>query len=247
MAMKKKPHVSTNRAYRAGLTPARGETAFQVVVEQTDLLVVARHDLSREVAALVTTLRGQIKTAIELYPGFGPSLTPVPVPDSAPPIVRNMARAAAVCNVGPMAAVAGAVAQTVADHFAPVSPDILVENGGDLYLHSTRPRTVAVLADPETKASIGIALKPQDFPCSLCASSAHIGHSLSLGQGDLVVTRSADAALADAAATALCNALTSPRDLPTLVTLAKSYGLEALLAQSGPKLTAWGNIELTAL
>lgn len=240
-------HTSANRAYRNRVALAQGETAFQVVVEETDLYVVARRDLSRQVAACVTELRGAIKTHIALHPAFAHSLSPLPVPDGAPAIVRAMARGAQAADVGPMAAVAGTVAQFVADRLAETSPDILVENGGDLYLHSTRERTVAVLADPASDAHIGIRIPAGEFPCSLCASSATIGHSLSLGHGDLVVARSRDAALADAAATALCNMVNSDHDLETVTARAREMGLDGVLAQHGKHLAAWGAIELVAL
>ena len=182
-----------------------------------------------------------------LNPAFGASLTPVSVPETAPPMIRAMASAAAVCGVGPMAAVAGSIAQYTAEHFVSESPDILVENGGDLYLCSTRRRVAAILTDPTGDASLGVALPPEAFPCSLCASSATIGHSLSLGRGDLVVARARDAALADAAATALCNLLRTPDDLSRVTDTAQSFGLDGVFAQCSGKLAVWGDMELVAV
>ncbi|MBU1001697.1 MAG: UPF0280 family protein [Proteobacteria bacterium] len=240
-------HRGTHRDYRSGITPAQGETTFQVVVEETDLLVVARADLSAETTRIVTGLRGQIKAYMTLNPVFGPSLQPVAVPDSAPPIIRSMAEAAQQCGVGPMAAVAGTVAQYTACALLDKSPDILVENGGDLYLCSTRRRVVAILADPSGDASLGLALEPEDFPCSLCASSATIGHSLSLGRGELVVARAANASLADAAATALCNMLRSHQDLKRVTACAEALGLDGVFAQCNGTISVWGDMELVAL
>lgn len=241
------PHTDSHRAYRSGLRPAHGEVAFQVVVEETDLLVVAREDLSREMAERATQLRGLIKTAMTLNPAFGASLVPVAVPESAPPVVRAMAEAAAVCGVGPMAAVAGTIAEFTARPFLTRSPDLLVENGGDLFLCSTRPRVAAILADPGGGARLGVALVAEDFPCSLCASSARIGHSLSLGQGDLVVARARSAALADAAATALCNLLRGPGDLVRVTDTAREFGLDGVFAQCGGRIAVWGAMELVAV
>lgn len=240
-------HTSPHRGYRAGVRPASGEVGFQVVVEETDLWVVANADLSAQTSRVVTALRGQIKAYMTLDRDFGPSLVPVSVPDSAPPIIRSMAEAAAICGVGPMAAVAGTVAEYTARALVDQSPDILVENGGDLFLCSTRRRVAAILSDPEGEARLGVALEEDAFPCSLCASSASIGHSLSLGRGELVVTRSPSASLADAAATALCNALKSARDLARITEMAESFGLDGVFAQCDGKLTAWGRMELVAL
>jgi len=243
-------HSSPSRAYREAVRPQEGEVRFQVAVEQTDLLVVAERDLQTEIAAFVTQVRGEIKNWILFHPEFAASLEPVSVPDDAPDVVRAMARAAALCNVGPMAAVAGAVAQAVGDHFAGQSPNILVENGGDAYLRSTRERVVALLAEPESGALLGLRIEADAFPVSICSSSATIGHSLSLGRGDLVAVRAADARLADAAATALCNILRSKHDVNRVLAEAKTlakHGLQGVFAQIDGSLAAWGEIELVAL
>lgn len=241
------PHVAPHRGYRAGVHPAVDEVSFQVVVEETDLMVVAHEDLSRELATRTAELRGQVKTAIALVPAFGTSLVPIEVPDTSPPMIRAMAEAAKVCGVGPMAAVAGTIAEYAARSFMDRSPNILVENGGDLFLCSTRRRVAAILADPSGGASLGVALEPEVFPCSLCASSATIGHSLSLGRGDLVVARSANASLADAAATALCNLLKTPDDLARATDKAQEFGLDGIFAQCGGQITVWGAMELVAV
>jgi len=243
-------HLGAERGYRRSLDPASGETAFQVVVEQTDLHLVARADLSSAVGSFLHELRGPLKAYIAACPEFLESLVPVEVPADAPALVRDMAAAGLACGVGPMAAVAGAIAQAVADRFAPLSPDVLVENGGDCYLHSTRPRTVALLADPAGGPSLGLRLEVPDFPCSLCSSSARIGHSLSLGRGDLVAVRSRSGALADAAATALCNLLRTRRDLDRVMAAAQALqpaGVDGVFAQLGGAIAAWGEMELVAL
>lgn len=238
------------RSYRMEPSPAQGEARFQVVVEETDLWVVARSDLHREVEALVRVLRGQLKAHIALQPEFLTSLVPVSVQPGAPDIVRRMAEAAEACGVGPMAAVAGTMAELVAREFVAQTPDILVENGGDCFLCSTRERIVGLLPDPEAGVSVGLRLLPEDFPLSLCASSGRIGHSLSFGRGDIVVVRSPSGALADAAATALSNRLKSSRDLEQVVEAAKGLeaaGVQGVFAQCGSKLAVWGRMELAAL
>lgn len=248
--MAKQAFLSPHRAYRESIRPQKGEVTFQVVLEQTDLFVTAEGDLSGPMLDLVRTLRGDLKNFMLLTPGFRESLVPVPAPEGAPRIAREMAQAAQAANVGPMAAVAGAFAQLVADHFAPQSPNIIVENGGDLYLHSTRQRIVALLGEPESGARLGLKLSGRDFPVSLCASSATIGPSLSLGQGELVVVRSRSGAFADAAATALANLIDTGDDLDLVLARARAMaplGLEGVFAQAGGKLGVWGKMELVAL
>lgn len=246
----KKKHLSTDRTYRDALRPHGDEFRFQVAVEQTDLLVVADKDLQLEMAAYVAQVRGVIKNWIMFHPDFAASLAPVAVPDDAPDIIRAMASAGEICNVGPMAAVAGAVAQAVGEQFSVESPNLLIENGGDTYLNSTKERVVALLAEPESGAMIGLRIEEGAFPVSVCSSSGTIGHSLSLGNGDLVTVRAKDARLADAAATALCNLLGSEADLDRVLARArelKEFGLEGVFAQYDAKVAAWGNLELVAL
>jgi len=245
-----KRHLSTGRTYRDSVRPQSDEIRFQVAVEQTDLLIVAEKDLQTEIASFVAQVRGTIKNWIMFHPEFGVSLAPLDVPSDAPDIIKSMATAGQLCNVGPMAAVAGALAQAVGDQFAEESPNILVENGGDTYLRSTKERVVSLLAEPESGAMVGLRLEEGAFPVSVCASSGTIGHSLSLGSGDLVAVRSRDARLADAAATALCNILGSEADLDHVLKKAKDmaeFGLEGVFAQCDEKVAAWGDLELVAL
>lgn len=245
-----KTFLSSNRAYRERIATSPGEVSFQVVVEQTDLFVVAERDLSAEISLRVQELRGLIKSYMVLHPEFLKSLAPVEVPDYASMIVLDMARAARACGVGPMAAVAGAIADAVAGHFAAQSPNILVENGGDISMRSTRERIVALLATPESGARLGLRFPPGDFPVSVCASSGKVGHSLSFGQGDIVAVRAASGALADAAATSLANLLRRESDLNRVIARARELervGVQGMFAQLDRKIAVWGRMELVGL
>jgi len=248
--MTKQAFLSPHRAYRETIRPQHGEQTFQVVLEQTDLFITAEMNLAQPMLDLVRELRAGLKNFMLLSPGFRESLVPVRVPGHAPAIARAMAEAAEAVGVGPMAAVAGCFAQFVADAFAGESPNLIVENGGDIYMHSTRERVVALLGDPESGARLGLKLARRDFPVSLCASSAFIGPSLSLGQGELVVVRSKSGAFADAAATALANLIDSGDDLDLVLARARQFaplGLEGVFAQAGGRLGVWGKMELVAL
>ncbi|WP_243360915.1 UPF0280 family protein [Fundidesulfovibrio terrae] len=243
-------HLDSDRAYRGALTPAEGETCFTVVVEESDLRITARRDLSCEIVHYLTSLRGELKNYILLRPEFATSLVPLSEDEAAPDLARKMLEAARCCQVGPMAAVAGAVAQAVADRFAPESPDILVENGGDLYLHSTRERLVALLAKPVQGARLALRLSPEDFPTALCGSSATIGHSLSFGRADLVTVKARSGALADAAATTLGNLARSGAHLPLVLERAQElarFGVTGVFAQVDDTIGVWGDMELAVL
>ncbi len=220
------------------------------MVAETDLWVLAEHDYSRELSAYVAGLRGELEAYIALFPDFQHSLVPVPVADNAPEIARRMACGAKLAGVGPFAAVAGVIAQLTAEAFAQRSPEIVVENGGDIYICGKRDRVVGLLPDPENEIVLGLALKGAALPMAVCSSSAKIGHSLSFGQGDLVTVLAPDGAFADAAATALCNMLQKPQDVSLVIEQAKTWrrhGLCGVFAQCGDKLGVWGDFELQAL
>ncbi|WP_027177902.1 UPF0280 family protein [Maridesulfovibrio bastinii] len=246
----KKHYSDHNRAYRKTVKPAKSETSFQVVVAQTDLFIVADKDFSSEALQAVHEARALLQSYILLHPEFAESLVPVEVEKDASEIIRRMADSSALCNVGPMAAVAGAVAQFTAEKLAKQSKEVLVENGGDTYLISSSPRTVGLLSDPESGTKVGLKLEAEDFPVSICSSSGKIGHSLSLGCGDLVTVRAKDARFADAAATALANLLKSPQDVPLVIEKARQLsesGLDGIFVQFDSKIGAWGKIELVSL
>jgi ApbE superfamily uncharacterized protein (UPF0280 family) len=121
-----------------------------------------------------------------------------------------------------------------------------VENGGDIYIYSRRERIVGLLPDPQGE-TLGVRILPEDCPVSLCASSAHIGHSLSLGRGDLAVVRAADGALADACATMLCNMLREAGDVERAARRAESLhetGVQGVFLQCSGRIGIWGNMEL---
>jgi ApbE superfamily uncharacterized protein (UPF0280 family) len=241
-------HRSPFRSYRASQQPDL--VSFQVVIEETDLWVAARRDLSDPMADLARRLRGQIRAYAAVHPDFLTSLTPLEAADRAPEIVRRMCRAGRLTGVGPMAAVAGTVAQMIAEEFRGVSPDLLVENGGDTYLFSTRDRHIGILSVPDEDMRLCVPVRANEFPCSFCASSATIGHSLSFGKADLVVTRSRDASLADAAATALANALTGAAAMDGVLEKAeewKAHGLDGVFTQCEGRIGVWGKMELAVL
>lgn len=183
-------------------------TAFRVVVQETDLHVQAEQPLSDVTRELVLEYRGHIEGYIRRFPDFRTSLVPWTLAGPAPPIVRDMAAAGAAAGVGPMAAVAGAIAERVGRRLLDQSAQVIVENGGDVFIRTARPVTVALYAGP-SPLSMRLGLKVDSGRSGLCVctSSGTVGHSLSLGKADAVCVLSASGALADAAATAVGNAV----------------------------------------
>ncbi len=242
----KEVYNSWQRNYRTHYVNRNGEVSFQLVVEESDIQVVAQKNLVNPMLSLLRELRTHIKSWQILHGNFQTALMPLPVPEQAPEVVRRMYQGAMQAGVGPFATVAGTIAQMLAEGFADISPDLIVENGGDIYLYSQSPRVVALLADPKGGASLGLQLEVQDFPLALCASSATIGHSLSLGCGDLAVVRSRDGSLADAVATALGNRLKDAASVELAIEFAQSIdGVDGVFVQCNDAIGVWGNMVLT--
>ncbi len=166
-----------------------------------------------------------------------------------PPIVREMIRTSRLAQVGPMAAVAGAIAQYVSKDLLALSKEVIVENGGDIFLSVRKERVIGIYAGSSPLSlKIGIRIDPADSPIGVCTSSGTVGHSLSFGRADAVCILSASAALADAAATAVGNLVHEKKDIETGLEKGKEIpGVLGTLIIVGDRTGAWGNIRLTQL
>ncbi len=222
---------------------------FEVIVKETDLLVRAERDLSNETREFVLKYRRQIEAYIEANPEFQRSLIPLKEDPYAPEIVREMIRTSRLAQVGPMAAVAGAMAESVSKDLLKLSEEVIVENGGDIYLATSRERTIGIFAgDSPLSLKIGIVIGPEDSPLGVCTSSGTVGHSLSFGKADAVSVLSKSAALADAAATAIGNIVKEKKDIELGLERGKEIeGVLGMLIIVGEKMGVWGNVKLIQL
>jgi ApbE superfamily uncharacterized protein (UPF0280 family) len=222
---------------------------FEVIVKETDLLVRAERDLSKETRESIFKYRHQLETYIAMRPEFVKSLIPVNEDPHAPEIVKEMIRVSALARVGPMAAVAGAMAEYVSKDLIEISKEVIVENGGDIYLVTSRERMVGIYAGTSPLSmKLGIVVLPGDSPMGVCTSSGTVGPSLSFGKADAVCILSKSAALADAAATAVGNVVREKKDIERGLEKGKEVeGVLGTLIIVGERMGAWGNIRLAQL
>jgi len=236
------------RTYRR-LSARAGLVGFWVEVKETDLHIQAERDLSEEARELVLLHRGHLEAYIEGNPAFLTALDPWPAEGPSAPIVRLMAEAGRAAGVGPMAAVAGAVAQLLGEGLLAHSEEVVVENGGDVWARVEGPFTAAVYAGRSPLSGrVGIRLDGGGEAVSVCTSSGTVGHSLSLGKADAAVVLARSAALADACATALGNRVKDAGSLASALEFVRGipYVLGAV-AIIGDKMAAWGDIELVPI
>ncbi|HEX7318795.1 MAG TPA: UPF0280 family protein [bacterium] len=197
---------------------------FNVVIGESDLLIRADRDLYSEAHKILSSLRHDFKSYIDSDKSFLTSLEPLFVPATAPEIVKIMAKAGKEFGVGPMAAVAGAIAEKVACDLTSYSQNVIVENGGDIYMFGKQPITSAIYAgDSPLSMKLGIAIEPSPGGVSICTSSGTVGHSLSFGNADSVSVICDNGSMADAAATAICNIVKSDKDLEQAVDFARKF------------------------
>jgi ApbE superfamily uncharacterized protein (UPF0280 family) len=219
---------------------------FTVTEKETDLYIRANADLERKARRLVRKYRAQLERYIAKDPAFQASLKPLTVPASSPAIVRQMAEAARATGVGPMAAVAGAIAECVGRELLAFSPEVIVENGGDIFLKVRHRRVVGIFAgDSPLTGKIGLQIEGRETPLGVCTSSGTVGHSLSFGRADAVVVVAPSAALADAAATAIGNRVSRPGDIDGALEFAGNIpGLKGVIIIIGESIGARGDIKL---
>ena len=220
--------------------------SFNVVVKETDLYIRASTNLKSKARKLVLKYRDSLERYIERHPAFLTSLEPLPVDDNAPHIVKAMSEAASKAEVGPMASVAGAIAEFVGTELLAFTPEIIVENGGDIYLKSPSKKIIGIYAgESPLSGKIGLEIDGADTPLGICTSSGTVGHSLSYGRADAVIVLSESATLADAAATATANLIKQPGDIPDGIELAKSIeGVSGVIIIQGDKTGLWGKVKI---
>jgi ApbE superfamily uncharacterized protein (UPF0280 family) len=233
------------RTYRHWVSD-EGLVAFSVVIQETDLLIRSRCDLTAEALDVTKKLRSELELYIASNPRFQASLEPVSVDRDAPALVRTMAEAAEIAGVGPMAAVAGAIAEAVGTELLRFSDEVIVENGGDIFIKSSEERLIGLYAgESSLTGKVAFAISPEETPLGVCTSSGTLGHSLSFGKADAVVAFAASTALADAAATAIGNRVSSVDDIEEALQYAQDIeGLSGVAIVKDDRLGLHGQVRL---
>lgn len=228
---------------------AAGLVSFHVVVKETDLWVGADIDLEKETRDLVFDCRAQVERYMDVHPEFATSLVPLQNDPYAPPVVREMIEATRMLGVGPMASIAGAIAQYVGDGLLKFTNQVVVENGGDIFLKANRPVTISILAGASPiSGRVGLLIPVRQMPIGVCSSSATVGHSLSTGIADVVCLVSSSAILADGAATALGNKIKKKSDLEEASDWGNQFvGIVGGVVIVEDRMNAWGDIELVEI
>ncbi len=231
--------------YRELIAP-RNLFSFQVEIKESNLFILASRKLPRETEEALVWCRKDIEQYIYRNPIFRTTFKPFPLEEGMPPIVRTMAEAGREAGVGPMAAVAGAIAEFVGKKLLNYCHQVIVENGGDIFMKVKKRRIVGIYAgDSPLSGRIALQIEPQDTPLGICCSAGTFGHSQSLGTADGVIILSPFTALADAVATAVGNLVRNEASIQKgLEFVQKIPFIRGGVIIKGKKMGAWGRLKI---
>ena len=239
------PELGKERFYRSWAS-GRGLCGFTATVAETDLQIFADLAMPGEAEAAVRRVRRDIELYAVGHDGFLMSLKALEALPGAPNVVRQMCEAGSLYAVGPMAAVAGAVAEYVGRSLLERSTQVIVENGGDIFFKTDKPPVFGLYAGKRSSFTGRISFTPRGIVAGgVCTSSGTVGHSISFGRADAVAVLARTSALADAAATAIANTIRDAKDVQRAIDVEKERGIvDGGLIAIGDTLGAWGSLEI---
>jgi len=220
--------------------------SYNVIVAESDLLISSDTNLIDCARKLLINHRYSLEIYIKRHSEFRTSLFPLPVDNLAPHIIRDMLEKTNICGVGPMASVAGAISEFLGYDLLNYTENLIIENGGDIFLRSKNKLTVSVYAGKsDLNYKVNFIVNTADTPLGICTSSATVGPSLSFGKADAVCVISPSATLADAAASAIGNRVKSKKDIKSGLDYGiKIPGVKGIIIIFGNDLGVIGEVQL---
>lgn len=188
----------------------------KVEIEETAATIAAGREFLGPAVDAIKAARLDVERQVRKDDFFLTTMEPYDPPADCARVISRMCAASKHAGVGPMATVAGAIAQEALE--AMVSQGCThawVDNGGDVALMLHEPVTIEVFSELGARTALAIEIGPTDGIIGVCTSSGRMGHSISFGDADAAVVIAEDALLADALATAIGNKV---RDSATLKT-----------------------------
>ena len=198
--------------------------------------------------AMLVDLRRTMDAYLLMDPDYKSALTPYDAGIEAPSILKDMSKVSHKTGIGPMSAVAGAVALKVADFLKSRFgvKEVIVENGGDIYASVMEDMDISIFAGQSPLSEkIGLHIPASAFPLGICTSSGTVGPSLSLGRADAVMIVCKDVMLADSYATAMANRIQSVNDLqPVIDRITNTPDILGAIAVKDDRMAICGQYEL---
>ncbi len=217
------------------------EYKFNVTIKESDLYFISDKNIKKQAYLELIKLRKIIEKHIKERPTFYTSLKPLNLPDyDIHEMIKEMYLAAQKADVGPFASIAGVIAEFIGKKLLKFCNEIIVENGGDIYINTKKDRIIRIYC--EKIKNLGIKISKEIQPISICSSSSKIGHSISFGSADLVVVISKKGAIADAFATSICNKIKNLNDLQKTINNVNEDNIQGIIAICNKKIAIKGKI-----
>lgn len=241
-----------SRSYR-GHFSTDGRRWFSAKFKETDLWIGVdigsySPSMKDEVLGIIIRLRTLMDSYLLIDPKYKDSLVPYEPQTAAPLIFHDMSRVCHRTDIGPMSAVAGAVAKYVAVELKKVYPyeEIIVENGGDIYAEAYLDMDIAVFAGQSPLSEkVGLHIPSSVFPLGICTSSGTVGPSFSMGKADAAMIVCKDVLLADSYATAVANKVKTIDDIPSVIdSVSSRYDILGAIIIKDEKMAVCGDFEL---
>lgn len=241
-----------NRTYREHFREGRW-TSFIVKHKESDLWIgIDKASYRPEMPEYCVNLIKQLRDSMEAYilkdPNYYTSLIPYDAKEDAPEILKRMSAAARKTGIGPMSAVAGAVAYQIVQELKKdfQVKEAIIENGGDIYADIVEDMDVSVFAGSSPLSEkVGLHISARQAPLGICTSSGTVGPSLSFGKADAVMIICKDVLVADSYATAFANYIRKAEDInPTLEKIGKIEDIIAALLIKDDKMGVIGKFEI---
>ncbi|MHC1631961.1 MAG: UPF0280 family protein [Methanotrichaceae archaeon] len=214
-------------------------------LKQTVVTITAQEP--RHLAAAKEAIKIQrkfLEEFIRFDPFFMLTLEPYDIHvDDAPEIVREMVRAGAAFGIGPLSAVAGIISKFALDVMIENgATHAIVDNGGDIALVNDKLVLIGIYAGSSPIQNLALEIPPRSEPLGICTSSGTVGPSISFGCADAAIVISEDVSLADAAATALGNAVTEDSSLENCFHVIDQPGIKGAIIIRDEELALWGDL-----
>lgn len=225
---------------------SKGLTTQKVIVDETDLFISSSCNVKNMAERFIKKYRLEIQKYIKYRPKFKESMEPLELDTEERGIIKEMFHCSNLADVGPMASVAGAIAEFVGRDLLDLSQEVIVENGGDIFIKTDVERKIGIFAGKSPlNGKIFIKIKSKDTPLGICTSSGTVEQTFSFGKADACVIISKSTTLADAVATAICNKVKKSKDIRPALKFAHSIGgVKGALIILGKDFGAIGDIEL---
>lgn len=222
---------------------------LEISYRESDLLICTDKKINEDLAREILVKHYQaVEEYIQKNPAFLTSLSPLELEEDQKtlPIIKDMIEVSKLTGIGPFASVAGAIALYVGREILKYADEVIIENGGDIFLKINENKRLEVyLGESFELKNLTLEIKKRDYSFGIASSSATFGHSLNFGKADLVTIIARDPISADGFATALSNRLKKEKDVKDVLEIAKNSDLiEGILIFFEGKIYLWGDLKI---